>query len=80
MEKNDLIKILENVCRDTFEDQSLIIEEATSAKDIKKWDSLNHVILISAIEKKFDIKFDLDDMLSFENIGAICNNIYDKIK
>ncbi len=40
-------------------------------KKIKNWDSLNHVILLLAIQEEFKIKFKISEYLklnSFENI------------
>ena len=53
-------------------EKDLKLDSKTSSKEIVSWDSLSHVILIDAIENQFDIKFDLDAMLSMETFGDIC--------
>lgn len=79
MDKKDILAEVSIICKQVFENQTLEITQYTTPKDVKNWDSLNHVMLISSIEQKFNIKFDLDDMLSFDSIGTICKNISEKI-
>ena len=61
--------------RKTFDKLDLIISDSTSPRDIKKWDSLNHVILISEIEKVFNVRFELQDMLESRSVGDICKTV-----
>jgi acyl carrier protein len=53
--------------------------EATTANDIKKWDSLNHIILIKKIEEEFRMEFDLFEMIELKTVGDIINYIKSKI-
>jgi acyl carrier protein len=75
MENGEILKEVQLIFRDVFENPSLGISFESKPADIHEWDSLTHVLLLSKIEKKFAIKFSLDDMLSFENIGDICNSV-----
>jgi acyl carrier protein len=75
MDKEEVLKSVMEVFRKTFEKTDLIISDSTSPRDIKKWDSLNHVILISEIEKVFNIRFELQDMLESRSVGDICKTV-----
>jgi acyl carrier protein len=75
MTSNEILKELEGIFRAVFENPTLAITEFTAPADIHEWDSLTHVLLLSKIEKKYGIKFSLDDMLSFENAGDICKAV-----
>ena len=44
----------------------------------KKWDSLAHLNLLLLIEKKFKIKFSIDEMTSLKKISQIINKIKKK--
>lgn len=52
--------------------------EQTSADDIEKWDSLNHVILIQELEKAFGMKFDLFEIIEIKDVGGLVDYIYSK--
>jgi acyl carrier protein len=75
MNREEILNKVQDVFRKTFDKPDIIISESMSPKDIKKWDSLNHVILISEIEKAFNIRFELQDMLESRDVGAICRTI-----
>ena len=46
---------------------------ATSRKDVPKWDSLQHVALVAAIEQQFDISLSMDEMVEIRSVKDICN-------
>ena len=47
--------------------------------EIKRWDSLNHVKLISELEQSFKINFDLKDNQSIKNLESFFSIIAKKI-
>ncbi len=59
------------LAREHFSEEKKEISEATTADEIPKWNSLSHVMLITAIEKEFGIKFDLLQMVDMKSIGDI---------
>jgi acyl carrier protein len=67
------------IFKSVFEDNNLTITMDSSAKDIEKWDSLNHVLLIAELEREFNISFELDEMITFKNVGDIVNSINSKV-
>jgi acyl carrier protein len=62
-----------------FKDGSLVITEDTTAKDIEKWDSLTHLILISTTESEFGIKFKLKELIAMKNVGDFLRSIESKL-
>ena len=79
MNREKVLNILQEICRDIFDSENLIITNEFSAKDIDAWDSLNHLNLISNLESEFNIKFDFDEIASFKNIGDIIDSVKNKI-
>jgi acyl carrier protein len=61
--------------REVFKMPNLLVDETMSAADIAQWNSLNHVILISKLEKRYNIKFSLSDMLDIRTVQDICDKI-----
>lgn len=72
---NKLILILQNSL-DYIEN----IKEDTLLKDINGWDSLEHASIISDIEKAFNIKFQMSEIVSVKSVGALINAIEEKCK
>ena len=79
MNKDDVIKKLEIIFCDVFDLNSIELSDKTSADDIDHWDSLNHVLLVSAIQKEFNVKFTAREMLVWDNVGDIVKSIQSKL-
>lgn len=75
MNRNEIFKNLTEVFRDVFDDESINISESTTADDIEDWDSLEHINLIIAVEKKFNIKFKMKDVVAMKNVGEMVDII-----
>ena len=75
MNKEQLLKELNTIFIDIFEDDSILLEDTTTTDDIESWDSLNHIQMITAIEKRYKIRFDLNELLNFKNVGDLCNGV-----
>lgn len=76
--KEQTFSSIKTIMEDIFKDTSLAITPQTSQNDISVWDSLNHVRIITAIEKEFNISFELTDMLSFSDVSSICETVIKK--
>jgi acyl carrier protein len=68
------------IFRDIFNDPNLVIYDSMTAYDLDDWDSLNHVNLMSAIQKEFEIKFELSELERLNNVGDIIKFILKKTK
>lgn len=64
---NDLTAIF----RDVLENDSLVLEEKTTAKDVEGWDSITHVLITVAVEKKFKVKFTAWEIQQLQNVGDL---------
>lgn len=71
MDMNALLLDVQEIFRDNFDDESLEINRETCADDIEDWDSLEQINLLTAIEKKFGLKFRLEDVRGLENVGDL---------
>ena len=54
---DDVFARLQQLLREVFGDDTLVVTDATTADDVDGWDSLMHVNIIIAIEKRFGVKF-----------------------
>jgi acyl carrier protein len=67
----NMMEDLQEIFRDIFDDEELVITDKTNAEDIEDWDSLAQVRLTVAIEKKFDIKFAFGELSALHNVGEM---------
>ena len=65
----------EDIFRDIFDEDNLIINNTTSSDEIEDWDSLNHINLVSAIEKEFKIKFAFGELVTMKDVGTMIDII-----
>jgi acyl carrier protein len=80
MELGELIKQVNKIFIDVLEDKSIVLNEYATTSDVEAWDSLNHIQIITAVEKYYKIQFELNDLLNFRNVGDLCRGIQEKIK
>jgi acyl carrier protein len=64
---NDLTAVF----REVLDNDALVLEEKTTAKDVEGWDSINHVLLVVAVEKKFKVKFTAGEIQQLQNVGDL---------
>ena len=67
--KSKYLKELNKFFINSFNNKKILIDEKTTAKDIKNWDSLAQVALIISIERKFKLKFSVKEVDNLKNIG-----------
>jgi len=62
---------LTNVFRGVFGDDTITLNDQTTADQIEGWDSMSHINLIIAIEIAFKIEFSNEEIRSFNNVGEM---------
>ena len=71
MTKERMFSKVQEIFRDIFDEDDLVITDSTNSDEIEDWDSLNHINLVSAIEQEFGIKFTLIELISLKNVGEM---------
>lgn len=79
MTKAEIHENVQEIFRDVFDEEDLVITDDTSAEDIEDWDSLAQVRLTVAIEKMFGIKFNFGELTALHNVGEMLELIGEKI-
>ncbi len=72
---HDLLPEIQELFRDLFDDETLVITRDSNAATVEGWDSLLHVNLVTAIEKKYKIKFGLAELQELKNVGDMIEAI-----
>ena len=75
MTRAEILDKVNEIFHDVFDDDSIVVEESTTAEDIEDWDSLTHITLISEIESEFGFKFAMKDVLGMKDVGEMLDII-----
>jgi len=79
MERNEIVNRAQEVFRDVFDLDDLVINEEMVADDVEEWDSLSHIQLVVALEKAFSLKFTSREIMSWEKVGDLIDCIEKKV-
>ncbi len=66
---DNLLEELQTIFRDVFDQPDLVITRESNASTVPDWDSLAHVNLVTAIERRYKIKFALGELQELKNVG-----------
>ena len=78
MDRMEILGQVQEIFRDILDDEDIVLCDSTTADDVDGWDSLTHIQLIVAIEKRFKIKFTSKEILGWRNIGEMIDSIASK--
>ena len=71
MSSDSRLSEIRDIMIDVFDLDDLDISKSTSAEDIEEWDSLSHIRLIVAVERKFGFKFKNAEIEGLKNVGDL---------
>ena len=80
MQKDAILIKLTEVFREVFDLDDVVITPDTVADDIEGWDSLEHISLISAVERTFKMKFKMKEVSTMKNVGEMIDIIAERTK
>jgi acyl carrier protein len=73
MTSAEILETIRHIMNDVFDvdlDDGSVTPD-TTANDIEEWDSLSHIRLIVAIERKFKVKFKNSEIESLKRVGDL---------
>ena len=79
MTRKEVFNGVQDIFRDIFDEDDMVIEDKTNSDDVEEWDSLNHINLVSAIEKEFEIRFALGELMALKDVGAMIDLMTEKL-
>ena len=80
MTRETVYERLNEVFQDVFDDETITVQDNTTAEDIEGWDSLEHINLVVAVEKCFGMKFTMGEVTGMKNVGAMVDIILERGK
>jgi acyl carrier protein len=71
MDEAALIARVTSVFHDVFDDDSIVLNDAMTARDVDGWDSVANVRLMISVEEAFGIRFDMQEISELRNVGEL---------
>jgi acyl carrier protein len=79
MARDKIFEELRAIFEDVFDlDADVALGADTTADDVDGWDSLNHIRMIMAVQKKFDIKLSTKEVSELKKLGDLVQLIETK--
>jgi acyl carrier protein len=78
MHSSDIIQDLQIIFSDVLDLPDLRLSAESNASNVEGWDSLAHINLVVAIEKRYKIKFALAELRNLNNVGEMADLIVKK--
>jgi acyl carrier protein len=79
MDDTKIYAQLSEVFESVFDDDSIQLTPALTAKDVDGWDSLTHIRLLLPVERSFKVKFSTTEIGKLENVGSLVALIKTKL-
>jgi acyl carrier protein len=76
---NQIDARLQEIARDVFGNDSLVLTDSTKAVEVRGWDSLGHVNFMLSLENEFSVYFSEDEFVGFEDIGGLKRMLAEKL-
>ena len=67
----DVSESILEIFRDVFDDPDLIVARETTASDVANCDSMMHVSLMLAVERRFKIRFSSSEVAGLKDVGEL---------
>lgn len=80
MERNEILAKLTPIFRTAFNDDTIELDEDMTTDDFDNWDSVTQMIIVSMIEKEFDIVFKLREVGMLDSVEAFVDGIEEKLE
>lgn len=61
----------ETILKDVLKISSFTLTDELKVKDVPGWNSLNHLMVIVALENGFNIRFSVEEATQAENLGEL---------
>jgi acyl carrier protein len=79
MDSHTILEELQSIFREILDQPDLVLTSQSNANNVEDWDSLAHINLVTAIEKRYKIKFALAELQDLKDVGDMIDLIEVKL-
>jgi acyl carrier protein len=76
---DSILKELQEIFRDVLDQPELVLTRESNASNVEDWDSLGQINLVTVIEKRYKIKFELAELEKLNDVGDMIDLINVKV-
>jgi len=80
MSRKQILRDMQDIFSNVLDVEDLVLTDEITADDVEEWDSLSQILLITEIEKHFNIKLEAKEVMECDNIGDMIDCIEGKLK
>ncbi len=73
MTQEEVLELLTPIFRELFDDEEIELTADMTAADVDGWDSVEHFNLISEIEERFQMRFQMREVSGMKNVGELAD-------
>ena len=70
---------MQEILREVFSREDIEVRDEMSAKDIKEWDSINHINIIVATEQRFGVALSVREVARLRDVGQFIDLVLLKL-
>ena len=75
MTREEVYERLTEVFCEVFDDDTIELNDDTTADDIEEWDSFEHINLLVAVQDEFSFKIPMGKVVTMKNVGEMVDII-----
>jgi acyl carrier protein len=79
MNEQEILQELNLIFAKELNKTDIQLSTDTTAADVPGWDSFTHMMIIDSVEKRFKLKFKLNEVMKFKNVGDMLHCIKAKL-
>jgi acyl carrier protein len=75
MSRTEILQHLVELAREVFDEEDLDFRADTRFEDLDAWDSMNHVRMVVAMERRFEVRFGVGELQRVERVSDLLDLI-----
>ena len=80
MQQEIIFTRIQEIIRCVLKNDSIILSNETTSNDVDGWDSLTHMLIITEVEKQFNVRINFRELMKISNVGELVQTIEKKMK
>jgi acyl carrier protein len=76
---DNILEELQPIFRDILDQPDLVLTRESNASNVRDWDSLSHINLVTSIEKHYKVRFALKELQELKDVGDMIDLIEVKL-